>query len=144
MFIRPDGRIRYNHCLALLVTAIISSGVAVVLIESFRDWLFKRRNEFVEQPKQKIEIISKVTAYYNQIAFNRVQFSRELGKDVKECDTALCMYYLCNILELKQKIRFLFGDIQLDNLEAEEITDKIFGKIVCYVKTYSTIWNMVN
>jgi hypothetical protein len=54
------------------------------------------------------------------------------------------MYYLCNILELKQKIRFLFGDIQLDNLEAEEITDKIFGKIVCYVKTYSTIWNMVN
>jgi hypothetical protein len=84
MFIRPDGRIRYNHYLALLVTAIISSGVA------------------------------------------------------------LCMYYLCNILELKQKIRILFGDIQLDNLEAEEITDKIFGKIVCYVKTYSTIWNMVN
>jgi hypothetical protein len=31
----------------------------VVLIESFRDWLFKRRNEFVEQPKQKIEIMSK-------------------------------------------------------------------------------------
>lgn len=118
----------------LLATAIISSGVLVALIESFRDWLFKRREEYVELTKQKIDIISKATAYYNQIAFNCVQFSRELGKGIKERDVMLCMYHLCIILELKQKIRFLFGDIQLDNLEAEEIIDKFFGKIVYSVK----------
>ena len=35
--------------------AIASTGLAVVLIESFRDWVFKRREEFVEQSKQKID-----------------------------------------------------------------------------------------
>ena len=58
----------------LLVGAIISSGVIVALLEWFRDWRFKIREEFKEQSKQRIETISKAAPYYNQLSMNSWNF----------------------------------------------------------------------
>jgi hypothetical protein len=112
----------------LLVTAILSSGVAVALIESFRNWLFKRREEFIEQSKQKIDTISKATPYYNQLAMNSWNFSEALAES-KNPDYERLMYNMCNMLYFRHQIIQKFGDLQFDNLQAEKVIYTLWSDI---------------
>jgi hypothetical protein len=116
----------------LLVGAILSSSVIALIIEKIHDWFSKKRERYFEISKYKIDILSKVVPYYNQIAFNFIQLYRTLCADTP--DFMLCMYHMCNVLNLRQKIRFLFGDLQLDNLEAEEIIEGFFSEIISLIR----------
>jgi hypothetical protein len=117
----------------LVVPAIFSSSVAAVIIEKFHDVFSKRRERYFEVSKYKIETISKAVPYYNKLAFNAFNFSRELQKPTDKRDYMLCMYRLSNFLYTLQKIRHMFGDIQLDNLQAEKILDGFFSMIYCLI-----------
>jgi hypothetical protein len=117
----------------LLVTAIFSSSVAAVIIEKFHDLFSKGRERYFDVSKYKIQTISKAVPNYNKLAFNALNFSRELRKPPDKRDYMLCMYRLSNFLYALQKIRQLFGDVQLDNLEAEKILDSFFSNIYCLI-----------
>jgi hypothetical protein len=119
----------------LLVPAIISSGVAVVLIESFRNWLFKRREEFVEQSRQKIDVISKAAPYYNQLAMSSWNFGRNVI-EVSGRDYERLMYYMCNMLYFRHEIVRKFGDLQFDNLDAETIINDLWQQINSIIESH--------
>jgi hypothetical protein len=53
-----------------LLTIIGSSSLSVMGIETFRNWLFKRRDEHVELARSKIDTISKNIPYYIHLARN--------------------------------------------------------------------------
>jgi hypothetical protein len=106
----------------LFLGAIISSGVVVGIIESIREWRFKSREEFVERTKLKVEIISKAAPFYNQLAMNAWNFAwNVVCEKAEKRDNKRIMWYMCNMLYFREEIIKKFGDLQFDNLEAEEI-----------------------
>lgn len=117
----------------LVVPVVFSSSVAAVIIEKFHDFFSKRRERYFEVSKYKIQTISRAVPYYNKLAFNAFNFSRELRKPSDKRDYMLCIYRLSNFLYTLQKIRQIFGDVQLDNLEAERILDGFFSNIYCVI-----------
>jgi hypothetical protein len=117
----------------LFVGAILSSSVIAMTIEKLHDVLSKKRERYFEISKYKVETISKAVPYYNKLAFNAFNFSRELRKPIDKRDYMLCVYRLSNFLYTLQKIRQMFGDIQLDNLLGEKILDGFFSNIFCLI-----------
>jgi len=101
-----------------LLTIISSGGALIVGIETFRDWLLRRREEYVELAKHKIETISKNIPYYIHLARNSWNLGWYGSTESKEQNPKRLLYYLANILYYKQKISEMIGDLQLDNLDA--------------------------
>ena len=83
----------------------------------FGDGFLKRRQEFVEQSKQKIEIISKGAPYYNQLAMNSWNFGWHII-EVSERDYERLIYHMCNMLFFRHNIIRELGELQFDNLDA--------------------------
>jgi hypothetical protein len=114
----------------LFLGAIISSGVVVVIIESIREWRFKTREEIVERTKLKVEIISKAAPYYNRLSMNAWNFAWDvICEKAEKRDNKRIMYYMCNMLYLRQEITKKFGDLQFDSLDAEEIIQGFWTQI---------------
>lgn len=111
-----------------VITVVGSGSLLVLIIESMRDWFFKRREEYAEQSKNKIEIISKNIPYYIQLSMN----AWNLGWHVIETqapDYERLMYHMSNVLYFRHEITRKVGDIQLDNLEAENILNRLWQEI---------------
>lgn len=117
-------------------TIIGSGSVLVAIIESIRQLFFKRREEYKEQSKQKIDVISKATPYYNQLSMNSWNFGWGLHKYLKPPDHKLLMYYMCSILYCRHEIVKKFGDLQFDNLDAEKIINDIWQQINSLIEGY--------
>jgi hypothetical protein len=81
---------------------------------------------------ETLKIISNAAPYYNQLAMNSWNFSWVLTQ--KERDYKLLMYYICNVLQIRNQIVQRFGDLQLDNLEAERIIGDIGRDIYSVIK----------
>ncbi|MGB8035406.1 MAG: hypothetical protein WCF03_16460 [Nitrososphaeraceae archaeon] len=106
------------------------------IIESIRQFFFKRREEYKEQSKQKIDVISKATPYYNQLSMNSWNFGWILNEGLKKPDYKRLMYHMCNILYIRHEIVNKFGDLQFDNLDAEKIINCIWQQINSLVEGY--------
>jgi hypothetical protein len=106
----------------LFLGAIISSGVVVVIIETIREWRFKKDKEFVERTKLKVEIISKAAPYYNQLSMYAWGFAWNVTcEKVEQRNHERIMYYMCKMLYFREEIIKKFGDLQFDSLDAEQI-----------------------
>jgi hypothetical protein len=116
-----------------LVGAIIAVIGAVataftLLIESIRDWIIKRREEYVDISKYKIDSISKSrpnlikqASYYNAIHAQLTD---------NDTNPELCFFYMCNILMLNKIFFETYGQIQFDNRLAEDTIGAIGDKIL--------------
>jgi hypothetical protein len=91
-------------------------------------WIIRKRQEAMEI----LNIISNNAPYYNQLARNAWNFSWDLTHG--ERDYKLLMYYICNLLRVRNQISLKLGDLQLDNLEAERIISKIGSDIYSVIK----------
>jgi hypothetical protein len=118
-----------------LAAILSASGVMIFLFESFRDWRFKRREEYIEQSKQKIDIISKAVPYYNQLAMNCWNFGWNLREN-ENPDYKYLMYFMCNMLHFRHEIISKFGDLQFDNLQAERIMNNLWQNIHSKIIVY--------
>jgi hypothetical protein len=115
----------------LFVSAVISSGVFVVGIEMIHDYFSKKREKLFEIAKYRMETISRAAPYYSRLAvYNCWNISWMLEVANENCDYELVFYYLCNVLYLRNKIIQKFGELQLDNLEAEDIIGNLGRTIV--------------
>ncbi len=80
-FKQLNGHNSICECLRTFVRAatVVGSGsLLVLIIEALHDWFFKRREEYVEQSKNKVEIISKNIPYHIQLSMK----AWNLGWDV--------------------------------------------------------------
>ena len=101
----------------LFLGAVVSSGVVVVGIESFREWRFKKKDEFVERTKLKVEILSKSAPYYNQLSMNAWNFAWSVVcENPEKQDKERIMFHMCNMLYFREEIIKKFGGIQFDRL----------------------------
>jgi hypothetical protein len=114
----------------LFLGAVISSGVVVVGIESFREWRFKKKDEFVERTKLKVEILSKSAPYYNQLSMNAWNFAWSVVcENPEKQDKERIMFHMCNMLYFREEIIKKFGDIQFDSLDAEKIIQGLWRQV---------------
>jgi hypothetical protein len=114
---------------------LASDGVVAALVTAFYNYLMKRRQERLEMQRLRLETLSKAASYYSQLAvYNCWNLAWMLGRVANENrDYELMFYYLCNILYLRTKIIQKFGEIQLDNLEAEDTIGNLGRNIVALV-----------
>ncbi|MFZ0895164.1 MAG: hypothetical protein WAZ77_11750 [Candidatus Nitrosopolaris sp.] len=89
-----------------------------------------KRQERIEMTRIRMDTISKAAPYYSRLAvYNCWNLASLLGPENETRDFELMFYYLCNILYLRHKIIQTFGEIQLDNLEAEGIIGDLLRAI---------------
>jgi hypothetical protein len=105
--------------LSILLTVIISGGIVAGLFEWFRNWVTKRREEYIDMSKIRLDSLSKSIPYYSRMRTYQMLLWTELEKD--SIDSALSLYYICNIVNLTDEYMETVGGWQLDNLQAETI-----------------------
>ena len=108
----------------LIQIAIAGTGAAAV-ITWFGNWVIKRREEYIDMSKYKIDSISRSKDYFIQLAryYGYLSSVLNLGHKAgtKKIDSESCLYYIANILSIHKTIFDRIGDLQLDDLEAEKI-----------------------
>jgi hypothetical protein len=104
----------------------IPFGAAITVTGS---WIIRKRQEAMEM----LNIISNAAPYYNQLARNSWNFSRDLTHNEGQRDYKLLLYYMCNILQMRNQISQKL-ELQLDNLEAESIISEFGRDIFSVVK----------
>ena len=109
----------------LFFTIILSGGIVAGLFEWFRNWMMRKREEYMDISKIKIEYISKSLPYYSQSAYYFNGLSSYIKSKRRNDYSQICMYYVSNGLRLRHEYFKKFGVIQLDNIEAEEILESI-------------------
>jgi hypothetical protein len=127
------------------VFSFLGGGVVGSAITWVVNWRLKKREEALEI----IKIISKSAPFYNLLARNAWSVSWELVNS-KKSDNKLLIYYICNVLNARDKISRTFGDLQFDNLRAERVINKIGGNIFSALRTifgpvmYSRLTHLVD
>jgi hypothetical protein len=114
---------------AELATFLLSGGGIAAAITWLNDLLMTRRQENNAISTVRIQMIANAMPFYNQLAMNCWNFGWFLTEHQEKTDYHTVMYYLCNMLYLKDQITKKFGDVQLDSLKAEEILSKIWREI---------------
>jgi hypothetical protein len=114
------------------VLSLLGAGLAGSAITWVVNWQLRKREEALEI----IKIISKSAPLYNLLARNAWSVSWELvNSKNKKADYKLLMYYICNVLNARDKISRTFGDMQFDNLRAERVINTIGGDIFSALRT---------
>jgi hypothetical protein len=127
------------------ILTFLGGGLVGSAITWMVNWQLKKREEALEIMK----IVSKSAPLYNLLARNAWSVSWELGDNNKP-DHILLMYYICNVLNAKDKISKTLGDMQFDNLRAERVINKIGGNIFFSIRTtfgpvtYSRLTHLVD
>jgi hypothetical protein len=120
--------------LQLFLVLLGSGGILGGTYEWIRDWFAKRREEYLEIAKYKIETISKVRPKYVQLSTNfNALYDQLHNYDTKEfytLDYYMCLYYICNILSIREAIRTEVGALQLGSLLAEDCLEDLSYEIV--------------
>lgn len=112
----------------LVAIAVTGAGI---LVTAFADKLAKNRQERIEMSKYKIDAISKSKPYFIQKAKYCDIIYSELNQTARaKINFELCLYSICCFLYVRQKIFLQFGDLQLDDLEAESIIGWYESQIV--------------
>lgn len=106
---------------SIFTTLIISGGIVAGLFEWLRSYIAKRREEYLDISKLKIEYISKSIPYYGQMIFYHKMISRLLRTKQYAKHRNVILYYLCNLLNVKNSYFKEFGTIQLGSFRAEAL-----------------------
>ena len=78
------------------------------------------RQERSDVSTVRMNTLAKAMPYYNQLAMSSWNFGWSVIEQPSE-DYKISMYYFCNMLYFRELITRKFGDVQLDNLNAEKI-----------------------
>jgi hypothetical protein len=113
----------------IFFTIIISGGIVAGLFEWLRNYMAKRREEYIDISNLKIKYISKSLPYYGNIIFNTTMLSGFLRTGMYATYRKLILYYLCNMLYIKSKYFREFGAIQLSSSYAETAIESISTEI---------------
>jgi len=109
----------------IFVTIIISGGIVAGSFEWLRDTLARRRQEYLDISKIKIDYISKSLPYYGQLSFYNYMLSKLLRTKRYATYFNLILYYICSLLYLENKYFKTFGAIQLGSSDAETVLESI-------------------
>jgi hypothetical protein len=122
MSITPDSYIP-------ILTAIGFGGIISALITFFANSIIKRREQYLDIAKYKIDAISKSKQYVIQLARCYNTLSGYLLQARTGSSSTLIMYYMCKILALQSRIFEEVGEMQFDALEAERVIDHYRRKV---------------
>lgn len=104
-----------------IILALLGSGATAAMVTLFFNHLMRKRQERLDMERLRLDTISKAAPYYSRLAvYNCHNLADMLRKPNEIRNYELMFYYLCNTLYLRHKIIQFFGEIQLDDLEAEE------------------------
>src|ERR1041385_9143774 len=115
----------------ILIT-ILTGGIGAALLTAFANRLSKKREQYLDIAKYKIDTISKAKPYLIQQArYCDLLFSHlSTNKDRSDIDAKLCLYYISNFLFHRSEIHRQFGEVQFDHLEAERIVRNYENMII--------------
>lgn len=115
------------------ITLLSASSVGAIITATFTiifNKLAKNREEYITMSRYKIDVISKSKPYLNQEALLYGKLSFALNEQRENNDYLLCFYFICNILFIKQKILYEYGDIQFDKTISEEVIADIGDHLI--------------
>jgi len=98
-----------------------TGGLGVAIFNHVSQRSIRNREEFTTLSKYKIDTISKSKPYLVQLANLYVTLAYALPENKVDVDNLRCFYLVCNILNIRQKIQQQYGDVQFDNINAEEV-----------------------
>ncbi|HKG87423.1 MAG TPA: hypothetical protein VKA95_03790, partial [Nitrososphaeraceae archaeon] len=110
------------------VGAGLAAIIAAVINQSIR-----RRQEYIEASRYKMDSITKLKAYYIQLAnyystiSSILRYTLEYGRWTT--DYTLLLYYICCVRFIYKRIFSQVGDLQLDDLEVEKVIKKLQDSI---------------
>lgn len=102
-----------------------TGGLGVALFNHFSQRSIRNREEFTTLSTYKIDTISKSKPYLVRLANLYVTLSYALVRNRDKVDYLRCFYLVCNILSIRQKIQQEYGDVQFDNINAEEVISAV-------------------
>ena len=106
----------------LWLTIIVSLGVGSVfsvLLGAYLNYLLKKREQYAEMSRHKMDVIAKLMPTYMQLGSYYDEFSKLLGN--RDADVERAFYCASKIFFFEKDIFEKYGTLQLDSLEAEEI-----------------------
>lgn len=105
-----------------LIIAILTGGAVTSLISYFVNILAKKRENYYEISKHKMNAISQSLPIYGKLGSYYSEFSTHLS-NLRDVERAL--FCACKILFYEDMIFEKFGTVQLDDIEAEEIISSL-------------------
>ncbi len=107
--------------LELFLSIIIGGSVVAGTYEWIRQYLTRRREEFVDMSKKKMDVIEKSAPLLTQLGTYSYAISSQLQLQPSQRDPDVCLYHFCNFLYIHNSIFTKFGGLQLGSLAAENI-----------------------
>jgi hypothetical protein len=111
--------------LDILLSLVGSGALLIGIANIINDRSVKKRSDYIELSKYKIEQISN----YKPLILNQARFFKKLfyilsrGQD--NADPIQALFVIGNILKIDKEINNNYGFMQLDNLHAEEVLNHI-------------------
>lgn len=125
---------------SLFFAIIISGGIVAGIFEGIRNWFAKKREEYIDISKTKMEKISNALPYYNKFVYYFLTIGNYINHVSKENNPDFLhqkyskeyLYYIGILLNLLDNFNKEFGALQLDSIAAENILSNIIPE---YQKT---------
>src|SRR5215208_6435965 len=128
--------------ISLILTIIISGGIIAGFFEWIRNWHTRKREEYLEITKLKIDKISNALPFYHHFIYyfnsihNYIEYaSKEPDSvEVHKDNSKIYLYHISNLLYYYDEFSKKFGVLQLDCLDAEIILSAILNQFIRTIK----------
>jgi hypothetical protein len=116
---------------SFVLVAILTGGTTATLITIFANWLIKRRQNYLEIAKHRMEILQKYVPLYNKLAlYTMWNIAWKLGHPKNGLiQYEQVLYHVCNFLQCRKELKRTLGTLLFDNIEAENIIDDLGREI---------------
>jgi hypothetical protein len=116
--------------LDILIVSTLTGSVVAAGLTAFTNRLAKRREEYLDMAKYKMDSIFKSKHYFIQMARFYEFLYYQLNGERANFDFMQILYFICNILYLREEVRRSFGAIQLGDLGAENVVKETGDKLL--------------
>jgi hypothetical protein len=116
-----------NEPFPFFIYIIISGSILAGIFEWIRYYFTRKREEYIDLSKHRMDVISKSSPYLFQIATYAYRLHQELEKS--NMDAVQCLYHLCCFFYARNRIFISVGGIQLDDLSAEDAISSLINDI---------------
>ena len=128
--------------ISLLFTIIVSGGIVAGLFEGLRNWLARRREEYMDLSKIKMEKVSDALPYYNKMNhyFNSIKNYADHDSKTSNEERRFIfhsrefLFFIGKVLNISDQYFEKFGGMQLDSIEAEEILTHILTEFPAVIR----------
>ncbi len=114
----------------LVISIIISGGIAGAVFGFFRDFFLKKKEIYMDIAKMKIATFEKVWPYYIKLSICSDYLNRLLTKDLPHIDKGLFAYLYCRFVFLSFKMDYTKGGTLFDSIHANAIIFDLIKKII--------------